>query len=182
MKWLGLAVVLLSAPTLAQPAEAEPPLPLAPPAWVANELRQRVGRWEADNAAYQSDDEPQEAYVIEWSWGVGQTSLRGRLFGLIDGDEVGTYWEFRQYWHPGTETFVVEQFGYGGVGVGHHAQAADGVIATEQTFYRPDGTVAREGHRSRLDGDTDHSASFIIEPDGSWTPGRSYVWHRVSAE
>jgi hypothetical protein len=40
-----------------------------------------------------------DAYGITWEWGLNKKSPVDRLYGLRDGKEVGTFWEFREFWH-----------------------------------------------------------------------------------
>jgi hypothetical protein len=159
-----------------------------PPRWFLEHLEYMArdgGRWIADNAAYRSDQEPYDAYGMSWEWGLGKNSLKGRLFGVQDGKDVGTFWEFRTIWHPGEHQALVYQYGPDGtVGIGTMqplaAEAGQPAGTTaDQTFYRPDGSSFRAGHRNRdLDADTTDSHSFDISADGTWKPRRSYVWKR----
>lgn len=158
--------------------------PSPPPDWVLAHWERMVGRWIADNSAYRSDQETADAYGIEWAWAIGRSSLTGRLFALEDGEQSGTFWEFREFWHPGQGQLVVEQFGGGGVyGVGAQRRREDGSLEMEQVFYYPaSGATARVGHRATLAGDAQTTESFDVGEDGSWTPRRRYVWTRREAE
>lgn len=151
-----------------------------PPAWFAGEIKALTaesGRWVADNSAYKSENEPFDAYVIEWTAGFDGHTMTGRLYGLKDGVATPAFWEFRQYWHPGRGAAVLDQFGWGGVlGSGTMANGGDGVTVTDQTFFQLDGTTRREGHRSHFRGaDTHVTESFDIVGE-NWTPRRTYVW------
>lgn len=149
------------------------------PAWVHEHLSMMIGRWVADNATYQSEEEPYEAYGIEWSWGLGEKSVTGRLFGLQDGQETGAFWEFRVFWHPGEQHLKLYQFGGNGtVGVGAIDVIDEHKTEALQTFYNPDGTQTQIGHREERTEGVNHSHSFNVNEDGVWTPRRSYVWHR----
>lgn len=170
-------------------ADAAPATAAAgPPQWFLEHLESMArdgGRWIADNSAYQSDQEPYDAYGLSWEWGLGHKSLVGRLFGIQDGKEVGTFWEFRTIWHPGEHRALVYQYGADGtVGIGtmQELEAEAGRPAgttADQTFYQPDGSTFRAGHRNRdLDDRTTDSHSFDIQPDGTWQPRRSYIWKR----
>jgi len=151
----------------------------APPDWVAQSMAARVGVWIADNSLHRSEAEPWEAYGIEWTWGLGQRSLIGRLYGIRDGKDVATFWQFREYWHPGEKQLVALQFGADGtVGIGPHIRKADGSDEILQVFYAPDGSASRIGHRSTLRGDEQVSQSFDVSEDGTWAPRRSYVWRK----
>jgi hypothetical protein len=174
----SFAFVALCAAGVAASTEAQVN---APPAWMQHEMESLTrdgGRWITDNAAYRGPDEPHDAYGLEWSWGIGRKTVRGRLFGLQGGRDVGTFWEFRMVWHPGRREVLLYQFGGDGtLGVGPMIALADGRTEAVQTFYAPDGTVARVRHLTRTDGDTHETSSF--DEDGSgWKPRRTYVWRR----
>lgn len=158
-----------------QPATATPT-----PPWVVAHWERLVGRWVADNTAYRSDAETFDAYSIEWSWGLGKASLTGRLFGLEGGEEAGTFWEFREFWHPGTGRLTAEQFGADGVyGVGSQERLDDGKLEMAQVFYSPGtGAVSRIGHRSWFEGQVHVTESFDIDENGVWKPRRVYRWQR----
>lgn len=151
-----------------------------PPKWYHDYLAglaPDTGAWIAENAAYRSDAEPSDAYGLEWHWGLGRQSVTGRLFGLIDGEETGTYWEFRIFWHPGDHRVVVQQFGSDGTfGTGILYMVGDDKERLEQTFYAPDGSANRAGHETALGPDIRSGFSFDIHPDGGWQARRQYDW------
>ncbi len=151
------------------------------PAWAKAEMQRMVGTWLADNSAYQSTDEPIDAYGMEWQWGIGEQSLTGRLYGLRDGAEIGTFWEFRQFWHPGENQLLLYQFGANGtVGWGPLRQTAEKENEMIQTFVGPDGHSSQVGHRTVFTSADEHvGSSFTVDADGTWTENRSYTWRRV---
>jgi hypothetical protein len=119
-----------------------------------------IGRWVADNTAYRSTDEPFDAYRIEWAWGLGNKSVQGRLFGLQGGEEAGTFWAFRKFWHAGEQQVKVYQFGSDGtVGIGTYERTGPHRSQLLQTFFYPDGTSARVGHRTEHRPGEEHGAS-----------------------
>ena len=137
------------------------------------------GRHVTDNSAYQSAGEPADQYAVEWSYGLGKKSMKGRLFGLRDGEEIGTYWEIRLFWHPGRREAVLHQYGGDGrVAVGTVSEADDGGLRALMDITAPDGTVTsvRDDH-SPADGDTHTTASFVRQGD-EWRARRSYTWSR----
>ncbi|NNF58703.1 MAG: hypothetical protein HKN04_10730 [Rhodothermaceae bacterium] len=181
MKALPLLLLLL-APALAAQTTSSPSVGSAPiPEWVLDEMAQMIGRWEADNSAYQSDNEPFDAYGIEWMWGLGQKSVVGRLFAIQDGEDIGSFWQFRQYWHPGEGKVIAFQIGSdGSVGIGEHVRTGDNQSETLQTFYDPtNGSTYRTGHRTEFRDGAQHTQSFNVDENGTWTERRSYVFRKV---
>lgn len=177
---LSVAVAFLMLSFAARAADA----PNAPPAWFVEEiaaLTAEGGRWITDNSAYKNEQEPYDAYGVEWTSSFDGLTMRGCLFGLKDGKEIGDFWEFRQYWHPGRKEAVLEQFGWGGtVGAGRMWREGD-VTKSDQTFFRIDGGATRTGHVSSMpDAATHVTESFDIK-DEVWTPRRRYVWKRAPA-
>lgn len=73
------------------------------------------GTWIADNSAYKNENETADAYGVSWTYGIGKTSLNGKLFGIKDGKEMGTFWEFRMYYHPSEKKLMYQQYGWGGM-------------------------------------------------------------------
>ena len=149
------------------------------PDWAVEEMRATEGRWIADNSAYRSEQEPYDAYGIEWSLAAGDQLLEGRLFGFQNGEEVGTFWRFTTFWHPEKRTLWVQQIAASGAfGEGPLERTGEGSTQLEQTFYSPDGSIRRAGHRETEEEGRRMSQSFDIADDGTWTPRRSYVWVR----
>ncbi len=178
----GMRIVLAAFAAIAFGAAAARAELTAPPAWFLEEIKALTadgGRWITDNSAYRSEQEHFDQYGIEWRRSFDGASMTGRLFGLNDGKEAGDFWEFRQYWHPGQNEAVLEQFGWGGaLGVGRLWREGEKTKA-DQTFYSPDGTPSRIGHVAWFpDPDTHDSESFVIE-DGKWTRDRRYIWKRA---
>ena len=172
----SLGVAVLTAPRAATAQDAADV-----PAWAIEDMAATVGQWVADNAAYRSDDEPFEAYGMTWAWAAGKRSLRGRLYAVQDGQEGPTFWEFRQFWHPGEQRLLVYQFGRDGtVGMGALTRLDDERHELLQTFYRPDGTAFRAGHRTEIRDDEQRGQSYDVADDGTWTERRFYVWRRVA--
>lgn len=153
----------------------------APAEWFVEHnafLTQQGGRWITDNLAYKSDNEPYDEYGLEWRPGLGGKSITGRLFGLQDGKDIGTFWEFRIVWHPGEGQAYVHQFGGDGTyGVGTMERMAEGKIRIVQDVFSPDGTRARIGHDSTHGpGEWVHDRSYDIAQDGTRKERRSYDW------
>jgi len=163
---------------LALPGAAEPPAPV--PEWVTGLWADLVGTWIADNSPFRRERDTMDAYGIEWRWGVGRQSLVGRLYGLQGGKDVGTFWEFREFWHPGERRLIATQFGSDGTyGEGLHEREADGSTEMLQTFFDPvAGKTFKVGHRARLEGDVHTTTSYDVDAGGTWTKRRTYSWKR----
>ncbi len=152
-----------------------------PPEWFVQHnafLTQGSGRWITDNAAYRSEDEPYDAYGLEWKSGLGGQTVTGRLFGLQNGREVGTFWEFRILWHPGEGQGHIMQYGGDGtLGTGTMEPRGEGKVWMVQDFYNPDGSRVRLAHESTHGpGAWVHDRSFMMSSDGEWLARRSYDW------
>ena len=147
-------------------------------AWTAIDRlpeRRCCGRWPLQLECPQPNA---HAYAIEWRWGLNQKSIVGRLYGIQDGKDVGTFWEFREIGHPGERRVVSMQFGTAGTyGVGPHEIEPDGSSEMLQVFHDPArDTSAKIGHRAKLKGDVHTTTSFDVDEKGVWTERRTYVW------
>lgn len=146
------------------------------------EIQQEVGVWIADNSEYKGEQEPYDAYGLEWKFGINKKSIVGRLYGIIDGEEAGTFWEFRKYWDPSIGKAMLIQFGGdGSVGVGPFLVSNSKESEILQTFTSPNGSQRQIGHRSRIIDSTKHiGSSFIVNAQNEWIPDRSYTWKKQS--
>jgi hypothetical protein len=162
------------------PAAQATPAAAAPrPEWVGRYMESMIGRWSTDNRAYRSEAEPFEAYGMEWSWGIGRQSLVGRLYALKGTDPTVTFWEFREYWHPGEGHLLSAQFGGDGtLGIGPHERRSDGSMEMVQVFHSPSVPAHRVAHRSEIKGGEMVTRSFDVLPDGTWRDRRVYTWKR----
>lgn len=149
--------------------------PAAIPEWFQKSIDEMVGEWKTSNTKYKGEDDPYEAFGMFWEKGVDGKSIKGILYGFYEGKKTGPIWEFRSFWHPAEKKVYALQFGYGGIyGSG---EMLPGKI--DQTFFNPDGTFFRAGHRSEMKNDQHITASFDIDEKGEWTPRRSYTWDKV---
>jgi hypothetical protein len=180
--WATAGLLALATPGATRAAEGgSGQEPDSMPAWLRQEmtrLAQGTGAWTTDNRQFMSAEERFESYGLEWSWGVGKQSLKGRLYGIIGGKDVGTFWEYRMFWHPGESRAILEQFGSDGTyGVGTVVPDGDGGTTMDQTFYAPGGSKRRSGHESSWDGET-HLTQQLEWRDGGWVKDRLYLWTR----
>jgi len=150
------------------------------PDWVRGEwefLVRGSGTWIADNSAFKSDNNPYDAFGIHWEYGLGKKSLKGRLYGIIDEKDIGTFWEFRIFYHPQEKQVIAMQFGSDGTyGVGPQKSIGGDTTEMWQEFFNPDGTSSKVGHRAKSEGNNHITDAFNIDKDGVWTKRRSYTW------
>lgn len=171
--FLWIALALIPAVT----GIAEPP---EPPAWFTDHIRFMAGgTWLTDNEPYMGDDEPSVTYGTEWTLGIGDSHLRGRLFGVgADGGQT-VFWEYQVFWHPGERTAMMLQFGAGGaIGIGPLWRQKDGTIRSEMTFHYPGGVTMRIAHDLVESPPGTHITRSFHWNDGEWKPQRTYSWER----
>ena len=158
------------------------PYPYAVPEWFNTLNANSIGYWVADNSKYKSEQETYDAYGIEWKWGIGKSSIIGRLFGMSDRKEVGDFWQFRQYWDNEKQEAIISQFGYGAaLGIGPISPTDDsGGFESIQTFSNADGNVRLEKHVTQLEGDKQRTTSWTQNAKGEWEEGRTYNWYKLN--
>lgn len=183
---IGLAATAAVAIVGLSTASPDYPAAAAMPAWFAEHLAASTrdgGRFEADNRSYRSDAEPVDRYAIEWTYGIGHKSMKGRLFGLRGDVETATLWEIRTFWHPGRREAVVQQYAADGtVASGTLSRLDDGEFQVELDIFDPAGSTQRARDALRdVDADTHETASSMWVDD-EWVARRSYTWTRVSSE
>lgn len=154
------------------------------PDWVRAEWELRTqdgGNWVADNSANLGENEPYEAYGQVWSWGLGKKTLKGRLYAIQKGKEVGTLFEYRLMWHPGEKKLMVTQYGSDGTfAIGTVMPVGEGMTEVLQRFYHPDGRTHQVGHRVQIKGGEMHIQAYDVSEGGVWTQRRRYLWKRVN--
>ncbi|QNJ98327.1 hypothetical protein [Constantimarinum furrinae] len=151
------------------------------PQWFLNDMESNIGVWITDNDTYVSENEPYTQYGMEWRWGIGKTSIIGRLFGVVDGKETGDFWQFRQYWDNIEGKAVLVQFGNGGVtGIGTLYPINENTMESIQTFSLPDGTNWMDRHISTLDGEILTTTSYKTGASEEWEENRTYYWKKKS--
>jgi hypothetical protein len=183
---LGLVLILGTglAVSTGTAAGAADPDDDAPPAWFLehNEFLARDGGvFHADNSEYRSEAEPWDAYGLAWEEGPTRNTLHGRLFGLRDGADVATFWDFFIFWHPGERQAYIYQVGNdGALGVATlDPPGPDGATRSEGVLYRVDGsTPPRIAHDAR-NHDEIHDTQSFDWIEGVWKPRRAYTWKRV---
>ena len=177
---LGSALLLaVGALSLLPSLRAEESAPEGIPRWALDEMAARVGTWIADNSPYRERPEDHDAYGMDWEWAPGQRSVVGRLYPIKNGADLGTVWQFREFWHPGAGALMAYQFGTDGtIGIGEQTRKPDGSSEILQEFFDPAGVTFRVGHRSRIVGDAMESQSFNVDEQGAWQPRRKYVWKK----
>lgn len=137
------------------------------------------GTWIADNSAYKNENEKAEAYGITWSYGLGKTTVNGRLFGIIDGKETTTFWEFRMYYHPVEKKLMYQQYGWGGVlGTAELTLPDDTHSEDVVVFFNPDGTESKIRHVNETKDNVQYAQSYNWK-DGAWQKQRYYEWKKT---
>ena len=149
------------------------------PDWLLADWAEKTagsGIWITDNSEFRSEQEPFDAYGLQWEYGLGDRSLFGRLYCLREGEEVRTAWQFLIYWDPAAAVARVVQIGSDGtVGQGTIYRLDDGRIEERQLFVSPQGGSFESGHRAWTDEGAHHTRSYSID-DGEWTARRYYIW------
>ncbi|MFN3463150.1 MAG: hypothetical protein ACK4X1_03655 [Terricaulis sp.] len=181
MRTLLLTFALFIA-SCASPAVAQQqPAHTMPDWWVAHVdfMSRGGGTWVAPNPGNAADPAQPDAFGMEWRAANNGHVLIGRLYGIEAGEETSEFWSFREFWHPGEQRAVLEQWGGPGLyGVGTTTMEGNrGTV--EQIFWLPDGRDWKEGHRTVEDGDTYITDQFDIDANGVWTPNGSYTWRRI---
>lgn len=152
------------------------------PDWIKDDWAFRAaegGIWIAGNEAYQSEQEPYDAYGIHWYYGLGKNSFKGQLYGITSGEKSGVFWEFFEYWDPATKTWVLTQInGSGMVGVGSQRLDSLNRFVSVQHFADLRGVQFDAGHKAWVEGDSLHTKSYDII-DGQWKDRRYYLWKRA---
>lgn len=144
-------------------------------------LTKNGGTWIADNSDYKSEQEKHDFYASHWQKGIGGKSFTGRLYGITDGKESGTFWEFRAFWHPGQKRVIMQQFGANGAfGTGTLINIDNNNARGQQTFYSVDGSSFEGGHSFIFEEEKQDTSSYTILSDGSWKKNRTYIWYRTT--
>lgn len=153
------------------------------PEWIRKNWAYRTegdGTWIADNTAFKSAQEPYDAYGQQWQYGLGDSYLRGRLFCIQDEKDIGTVWDFIEYWDPEARELKVLQIGRDGTtGQGTIELNEEQQTKSLQTFTGPGGHSFVSGHIVELHGDEQKTESYHVENE-KWVKNRQYIWKRVS--
>ncbi|MFZ7116781.1 MAG: hypothetical protein ACO1G9_15480 [Bacteroidota bacterium] len=141
----------------------------------------QVGTWKADNSLYRNENEPMTSYVIEWKYGELKNSVYGKLYGLIDSINVGTFWEFHQYWNPNTSRIEFIQIsGDGTIGSGSLIQLNNSEYELIQLFTNTKNETRYEKHSYlKPNANTELTSSFEQDKDGNWIKKRTYTWVKI---
>lgn len=162
-------------------------VPASIPSWARANIAYMTegsGRWVADNAAYKSDAEPWEFYVIEWTAGPDDLSMTARMYATIDDQpSQADFWSFYQYWDRASGEMRVIQSGWGVVGDGVMTLGDDGQTHFAEQMFTAEGRPPnRVRHESRELSPTEHETkSLNWSKDGTWEMDRAYIWVRTDA-
>lgn len=138
----------------------------------------QVGTWKADNSAYKNENEPMTAYGIEWRFDELKNSIYGKLYGLIDSNNVGVFWEFHQYWNSNISRIEFIQIGGDGtIGSGSLIQSNSSEYELIQLFTNTKNETRYEKHSYlRPNANTEITSSFEKDINGNWIKKRTYTW------
>lgn len=171
--WLSTVILIHSAYAIAQTENK------AIPQWVVEDWAVRTagtGIWITDNSPFKSEQEPFDQYSIQWTYGIGNNHLEGKLFCLQNGERIVTAWSFTEFWDPEKEQVRVLQIGGDGtVGQGTLTREENGQIKEQQSYASPGGGSFETGHLMWFENGEHHTQSFQIV-DGVWNKQRKYVW------
>ena len=150
------------------------------PSWYLDEIASEVGVWKADNSNYKSENEPYDEYAIEWKWSPIKNHIYGRLYGLIDGKDAGSFWDFHKYWDPAQNKVTVMQIGRdGALGTGTLNRTGENKTELVQVFTGLDGSNQKAGHRTtKISESEETGTSFDIAEKNEWIPRRTYTWKK----
>ncbi|MEQ8244070.1 hypothetical protein [Fulvivirga sp.] len=142
------------------------------------EIKAQEGTWIADNSKYSEDGI--ERFAIEWTLSPLKNSLYGRLYGINDNIEIGTFWTFHKYFDTSKNKVVLMQIGYNGsLGIGTIEYKNNNESILTQTFTDPQGNSRLEGHKMTYPNDTTEiGSSYSINKSGGWTLKRTYTWKK----
>lgn len=147
------------------------------PEWFTQDMTTQIGTWKADNSAYQSEEEPYDAYEITWEWGIGATSMKGILFGIKGEEKEGPFGEYRQYWDNDKQEGVLMQYGLGGmIGRGKIRLIAPGETETLMKVVMMDGSGWKSRHHNRMSEGVFKTLAYELMEDKSWVERRNYTW------
>ena len=146
------------------------------PDWYNKEMNRMVGTWIADNSNYVTEQETDDSYAIQWSWGKNKESLNGILYGLKDGNKTNEYWTFIQFWDDTLQKVRFNQIStFGTKGEGFLESVSIKETKLVQTFTTPEVQTFKEGHKTQIFEGYEVSTSYKIKDD-DWIKKRSYKW------
>ena len=149
------------------------------PEWFTKDLANHIGVWVTDNNQYVSSEEPYDRYFMQWTWGIGNTYIKGRLWGS-QGDAVSDdFWEYIYYWDPVQQEAKLYQIGVAGI-VGRGAIKMTEANATEtyQKFFSPEMPGWKVKHEEKIVQDTMYSTSFNLTKEVE-VIDRTYRWTKL---
>jgi len=147
------------------------------PDWFMQDLKNNIGTWIADNKENLSEEDPYLAYGLEYKWGIGKTSIIGRLYGIKEGVETEDFWQFRQYWDNVKEKGVVVQYGnWGVVGFGYMKPISNNQMESIQTFSLTDGRTWEVKHIIEMHETNFISTSYDKDKNGTWINSGGWTW------
>ena len=155
--------------------DKKPNLPL----WYLNDIKNMDGEWIADNSQYLSENEPFESYGIQWTPGIGNTNMTGKLYGLTESQDKVELWQLFQYWDNWNQQAVALQIGNDNYqAIGTMIPINNNTIEVIQKLTDKTGNSYTDRHLTSYNGNSFTTISFIIDEKGNWQTQRSYTWHK----
>ncbi len=148
-------------------------------AFVASLANMTDGAWMASNAEYRDEDGGIQTFGLALDLVPGGLAAVGCLWGEIDGEVIGVFWQFFQAWDPvAGKGLVYQSSPAGAIAIGHLDPRPDVQPELIQTMFAPDGSSVEVAHHERwTDADTRVGGSLGWD-DGEWVPQRTYTWVR----
>lgn len=153
------------------------------PKWYSENNSRLTGTWLADNSSYFSEDEPYINYAIEWKYGLDNSNLIGRLYGITKENQEIDFWQLRLYWNNEKKSAELAQYGYSNVtGIGKLRTLTSNRTESIQQFSMPNGKTWKEKHITKFTENKQTTTSYELE-NNQWQEKRTYEWHKqISAE
>jgi hypothetical protein len=143
-----------------------------------NQLTEQGGTWISEDNTGTYD-----AWGMKYTWGLGKKSVDGILYAIRDGEDIGTLWQYKIFYHPVEGKIVLEQWGSdGSYGEGTIVIRSASTSENVSTFYNPDGSIFRLKHVQELQSGVKTSQTFVSGENDDWVTDRLYTWRRVPGD
>jgi uncharacterized protein YndB with AHSA1/START domain len=153
------------------------------PNWLKREwnyLTNGTGTWVTSNAKYKNTSEPFDKYGLEWKYGLGSTSVVGKLYGIVEGKENVNIWQFFLYWDGVENKGKTLQISPNGTyGFGDMVLVNDSIVQSILNFHTLNGQTFQTKHESVTNSLKHKTTSFNFDKKNTWLKNRTYIWQPV---